>query len=54
MNKKMPNKFHAHEALIMKKKMPNNFIARELPTKDKSFKPYDLDNFRVYYSDYQI
>ncbi len=54
MNKKTPNKFHAHEALIMKKKMPNNFIARELPTEDKSFKPYDLDNFRVYYSDYQI
>ena len=54
MNKKTPNKNRAREALIMNEKMPNNFIARELPTKDKSFKPYDLDNFGVYYSDYQI
>jgi len=54
MNKKTPNKFRPREVPIMKEKMPNNFIARELSIKDKSFKPYDLDNFCVYYSDYQI
>ena len=54
MKEKVPNKFYPREALIVNEKTPNNFIARELSIKDKSFKPYDLDNFRVYYSDYQI
>tara|TARA_R100000005_G_C4975117_1_gene186783 strand:- start:1059 stop:1223 length:165 start_codon:yes stop_codon:yes gene_type:complete len=53
-NKKMPNNSRTREALIVKEKMPNKFIAREAPKIDNSFIPYHLDNFRVYYGDYQI
>jgi len=54
MNKKMPNKKRVRETLIMNEKRPNNFTARETFIKEAAFKPYDLETFRVYYSDYQI
>jgi len=61
-NKKTPNNFVPREAPIMKEKTPNNFNARKLPfhpvcllNKDGNlFKPYDIENFKKFYNDYQI
>lgn len=62
MNKKTPNNFRPRETPIMKEKTPNNFNTRKLPfhpvcllNKDGNlFKPYDIENFKKFYNDYQI
>ena len=62
MKEKTPNKFIARENPITKEKMPNKHDARKLPfhpvcllNKDGNlFKPYDIENFKKFYNDYQI